>query len=134
MGAWGIRSLENDEALDWISGLEAAPDGAAVVAALTEVLDDGKFVSAPDGAIAVAAAELVAAGVGRPLSGTDGARISALAARIAGLDRELDLARRALAGVADPTRSELHEQHHEGEDGAAWDATIADLGERLAAR
>lgn len=134
MGAWGVRSLENDDALDWLSGLEAAPDGAAVVEALTAVLNDGNFVGAPDGAVAVAAAELVAAGVARPVSGTDGARISALAARIAGLDREQDLARRALAAVADPARSELHEQRHGGEDGTAWEATIRDLGERLAPR
>lgn len=134
MAGWGVRSLENDEALDWISGLEEAPDGAAVVEALSAVLDDGNFVGAPDGAVAVVAAELVAAGIARPVSGTDGARISALAARIAGLDREQDLARRALAAVADPARSELHEQRHGGEDGRAWDATIRDLGERLAPR
>jgi hypothetical protein len=134
MGGWGVRSLENDEALDWISGLEAVPDGAAVVEALSAVLDDGAFVGAPDGAVAVVAAELVAAGIARPVSGTDGARISALAARISGLEREQDLARRALAAVADPARSELHEQRHGGEDGLAWDATIRDLGERLAPR
>lgn len=133
MGAWGVRSLENDEALDWIGELEAAPDGAAVVEALTAVLLDGNFVDAPDGVVAVVAAELVAAGIGRPVSGTDGARIAALATRIAGLDHEVDLARRALACVADPARSALYERWHESDTGSAWDATTADLRERLSA-
>lgn len=57
MGAWGAGIYENDDAADWTAELTA--DGlAAVEAALNAV--DGDYVEAPEGAVALAAADVVA--------------------------------------------------------------------------
>ena len=64
MGAWGYLPFENDDALDWLEDLEAG--GADVVRkALAKAAD--RYVQAPEGAIALAAAEVAAASQGNPL-------------------------------------------------------------------
>lgn len=64
MGAWGCLPFENDDALDWLEELEAG--GAAVVRKALAKAGD-RYVEAPDGAIALAAAEVTAASQGNPL-------------------------------------------------------------------
>ena len=64
-GAWGEGSFENDDALDWVGQCIKAGTTAPVSAALAAVLD-GRYVQAPDGSEAVAAAEVVAAAMGKP--------------------------------------------------------------------
>ena len=65
MGAWGTGSFENDDAMDWVADLEGSDDLAIVVETLSRVADAGDdYVETPEGAAAVAAAEVVAALLG----------------------------------------------------------------------
>jgi hypothetical protein len=67
VGAWGPGPFDNDDAADWVSAVAASAELAVVRAALQAVLD-AEHVAAPVGAVAIAAAELVAAAAdaGRP--------------------------------------------------------------------
>jgi len=128
MGAWGARSFENDDALDWVWELEDSSDDSVVRAALVAVHGDGD-VEAPEAACACAAAEVVAASAGRPatwLPNEVTAWVAAHGAAVVGLREE---ARAAVQRIA--AGSEL--QQLWAEAGAAeWDAGVADLLGRLA--
>lgn len=128
MGAWGARSFENDDALDWVWELEESSDDSVVRAALAAVHEDG-VVEAPEAACACAAAEVVAAAGGSParwLPSEVTAWVAANGAAVVGLREE---ARAAVQRIAEG--SEL--QQLWAEAGAAeWDAGIADLLGRLA--
>ena len=63
MGAWGVQAFQNDDALDWLEELEAG--GAEVVRQGLTAVTNG-HIDAPDGTIAVAAAEVTAAAQGNP--------------------------------------------------------------------
>ena len=64
-GAWGTGSFENDDALDWAAQCTEASGPSAIAAALEAALS-GDVIEAPDGAMAIAAAEVVAAARGKP--------------------------------------------------------------------
>jgi len=66
MGAWGEKAFENDSALDWLAELEAG-GLPALRAALSTVAqtEEGEYLDADAGARAIAAAEIVAAALGR---------------------------------------------------------------------
>jgi hypothetical protein len=66
MGAWGVLPFENDNAVDWIWNLEEAVDTSV----LTDALEAVGSAGALDGDCeeAVAAAEVVAALRGKPLT------------------------------------------------------------------
>jgi hypothetical protein len=61
MGAWGYLAFENDDALDWLEELETG--GADVVRQALAKAGD-RYVEAPDGATAIAAAEVTSASQG----------------------------------------------------------------------
>jgi len=128
MGAWGARSFENDDALDWVWELQESSDDSVVRAALAAVRDDGQ-VEAPEAACACAAAEVVAAAAGAPaewLPEEVTAWVASHGPAVAGLRAE---AHTAVQQVA--TRSELQELWAEtGDD--EWDKAVADLLGRLA--
>src|SRR5687767_6352150 len=66
MGAWGSGSFENDDALDWVTGL-ADDSSDAVREALAPIASAGdEYLQAPDCSMAIAAAEAVAAARGHP--------------------------------------------------------------------
>lgn len=61
MGAWGTKNFENDDALDWIAGLEEDFDIELIKDAFGIVINsDGEYLEAPDCNNALAAAEIVA--------------------------------------------------------------------------
>jgi hypothetical protein len=64
MGVWGYLPFENDDALDWLEELEAG--GSDVFRQALAKAGD-RYVEAPDGAVALAAAEVTAASQGNPL-------------------------------------------------------------------
>lgn len=68
MGAWGAGSFENDDALDWLAELAGRDDWSVVERALQEVVEATDYLEAPLCSSAVAAAEVVAAGIGTPTS------------------------------------------------------------------
>jgi hypothetical protein len=130
MGAWGARSFENDDALDWVWELQESSDASVVRAALAAVPapEDGEA-EAPEAACACAAAEVVAAASGAPAEWLpDDVRdwVAAHGAAVAGLRAE---AHTAVQRVA--TRSELQQLWAEA-DSAEWDKAIGDLLGRLA--
>lgn len=102
-GAWGDGSFENDDAMDWVNECVRAASPGLVKATLDRVLA-ADVVEAPDASAAIAAAEVVAASLGKPspaipkdleawLAGQPRAQVAAQAA----------LAERALAKIEDPS-------------------------------
>ena len=69
MGAWGTGSFDNDDAADWAYELEAASDLGPARQALSATMDTDGYLEIPEGACAVAAAAVVAAGFDGMLSG-----------------------------------------------------------------
>ena len=67
MGAWGTGAFDNDGALDWVWELEGGGI-TAIESALDEAVRSSDL-SAPTDVEAIAAAEVVAAAIGRPLPG-----------------------------------------------------------------
>jgi hypothetical protein len=65
MGAWGSGPFENDDAMDWTYALTDHADLGVVAAAFSDVTGDDAP-EAPEASAAIAAAEVVAAGLGRP--------------------------------------------------------------------
>ncbi|HEY8957503.1 DUF4259 domain-containing protein [Chitinophaga sp.] len=66
MGAWGTRNFENDGSQDWIFDLIDNKDGGLVADTLARIINNIETLEVSDCEEALAAAELVAALVGRP--------------------------------------------------------------------
>jgi hypothetical protein len=66
MGAWGEKAFQNDSALDWVAELEAK-GVSAVRRALSTTAETpaDEYLDSDDGSSALAAAEIVAAALGR---------------------------------------------------------------------
>lgn len=128
MGAWGTGPFDNDDASDWVYGLE---DGgiSTVESALSEALEGGDL-AAPTDTNAVAAGEIVAAALGHPVAGLR-ENILELANGLAGsvtadhAARARTAAERVLAG------SELAELWGESDSDAEWRGSVDDLIRRL---
>ena len=129
-GAWGDGSFENDDALDWASECTSAKSVAPVSAALG-VANRSKSIEASDGSAAVAAAEVVAAALGRPNPGLP-RQLSAWIKRqsSAQLAALAPNARTALARVANPEISELAQVWSERQS-HKWPESIVELQARL---
>ena len=69
MGAWGVGNFDNDDAADWLYGLKGASDLSPLETAIRAVATATSYLEAPECAVALAAAELVAALHGKPLAG-----------------------------------------------------------------
>ncbi|MCU1453080.1 MAG: hypothetical protein JWN46_1226 [Acidimicrobiales bacterium] len=66
MGAWGPEAFENDDAADWLYEFERFDDLRLVRAVLKTIVAGDGYLEAVDGAIALAAAEVVALALGQP--------------------------------------------------------------------
>lgn len=129
-GAWGEGSFENDDALDWVAECTRASSVTPVAAALDAALS-GKTLEAPEGSVAIAAAEVVAAALGRPsaklppeLGGWVRRQPSEQLARLA------PVAKKALARIRDAKVSELRQLWAEGKPNK-WLDVVAELESRL---
>jgi hypothetical protein len=127
MGAWGYLFDENDDAADWLADFAESPSWAVVDRALA--ITDADYVEAPDASNALAAAEVVAAGLGKASPRLEGAvaewatpQAGAAAAR-----RELAIA--AITIVRDG--SELSELWQEADEYADWQASVNEALARL---
>jgi hypothetical protein len=129
-GAWGEGSFENDDALDWVAECARSSSVAPVRAALSAALR-GEYLEAPDGSVAVAAAEVVAAALGKP-SANFPTELRAWIQRQSSeqLASLAPVARKAVARVRDPRVSELHQLWSEGKPNK-WSDVIAELESRL---
>lgn len=132
MGAWGYKTFQNDAALDWLGAL-ANRDSARVKEALDAVNDAAAetYLGDREAAAALAAAELVAAALGK---GEE--RLHKDAAAWLGRNREAtrDLgAARAHAAVARVyASSELREEWDDNGPDTEWHADVRELMKRLA--
>lgn len=129
-GAWGEGSFENDDALDWVAECVNSKDTAEVAKALDAVLNSD-YIESPDGSAAVAAAEVIAAALGRPSTKLPPEVRSWLRRQsLPALAQLAPAAKKVLVRIQDPKISELRQLWAEGED-ANWQAAMADLSARL---
>jgi Domain of unknown function (DUF4259) len=141
MSVWGPEPLENDDALDWLSEIESAPDVVALNDAFDDVLsrDSAEYLEVSEVAAAICAAMLVAALVAESIADTPLSEAAARHMRQSYLrllpSARLSLVRRAarsLRACADGSRSELHEMTHEIEPlGRRWLDGVDALRRRL---
>ena len=128
MGAWGTGAFENDGASDWVYELE---DGG--IDAIESALDDAvrsSDLSGPTDVNALAAGEVVAAAIGRPVAGLR-EDIAALAAGLASSVTAEHAARARTAVEMVLNASELAELWAETDDDAEWRGLVGDLIGRL---
>jgi hypothetical protein len=130
MGAWGIGSFENDDALDWVGGIEGFDGLSMVRAKLKQVADQEAYLEAPDACQAIAAAEVVAAVAGQPCASPPEAVVQMIEVQVTILQADRDLARQALDRVLGES-SELAELWAESDESDAWKAAMAELRGRL---
>ncbi len=131
-GAWGYRSFENDDALDWVEN-NLKPEGMDAVknAIATVTRHSGGYLQAPECSAAIAACEVLAAAQGKASPN--------LPKDVAAIAKSLS------ANVGDPIRkdactalekilskSELRALWEESkEDFEKWKKTIEDLKSRV---
>ncbi|MFC5453025.1 DUF4259 domain-containing protein [Paenibacillus aestuarii] len=65
MGAWGTKSFDNDDALDWVGDLLDS-EGHEFLKKTLELVGHEQYLDACEASQAIAAAEVVAALIGRP--------------------------------------------------------------------
>lgn len=129
-GAWGAGSFDNDDALDWVGQCVASKGADLVAATLQAALQPGA-IDEPQGAMAVAAAEVVAASKGKPGKALPQALRDWLARQPkADIAKLTPIARKALQRVKNPEASELQQVWHESGD-KRWFSTITELESRL---
>lgn len=135
MGAWGFGSFENDDAGDFLGDLTDSGDLALIREAIDNVLTSTEYVEAPDACMAIVAAEVVAAALGRPtLAAQQEEELTRWLSRIrpridTGLAAQ---ARDALARILAPN-SELRELWEETDDLSDWQASVLELDRQLQA-
>lgn len=132
MGAWGVGSFENDDALDWAADLVESDDSDVIAEAFAPLLaDEGAYLEASECSIGLAAAEVVAALTARPSGDLPDEVKEWAGARLGTASPDLvSNARQVLAAIT--MGSELKELWEESDDYAAWKECVADLSRRLA--
>src|SRR5687768_10659769 len=112
MGAWGLLFDENDDAADWLADFGDAPDWSIVDQTLDCAGED--YLEAPDCSNALAAAEVIAAGIGKASPRLD----PAIADWASQTPNEAELRRQKAADVLSRVRddSELSELWHETDE------------------
>jgi Domain of unknown function (DUF4259) len=133
-GSWGEGSFENDAARDWAQDCaqgDLRGSGAEVVEAALQSALNSEFIEVDDGAVAVAAAEVIAAARGKPAADLP-AELSAWLEQqskpaIAALASK---AREALERVRDPKVSELQQLWAENSK-SRWPARVREVESRL---
>jgi len=131
MGAWGINTFENDDASDWLGEFCDEPNEDLLIDAFAAVNDIGDdYLEAPESSAALAAAEVVAALLGKPSAKLpDEAQECVRNFKLKPNDELLASAQKAVARVQ--TNSELKELWDESDDAAQWQTTVQDLATRL---
>ncbi len=133
MGAWGHGSFANDSALDWLGDL-CEGDPSLVRSALEAVadVDADEYLEVNECCAALAAAELVAAALGKGDDRLDAGAASWLQEHRAAVQAvDTKLAHRAVERVFG--KSELRELWDEGGPDTEWHTDVRELLIRLAA-
>jgi hypothetical protein len=136
MGAWGEDPFDNDDAGDWAFAFDSLDGGGGVAyiraaLAIAAASAPGEDLEAPDGAIAIAAADVVARLIeGAPMPPTYGSDVAGWVVRTSPTltDSDAALARAAVARVL-AEGSELAELWDDA--GPEWRAATEGLLTRL---
>lgn len=129
MGALGVSPFLNDNALDWVWNLEAAEDFSVLSEALDFVASQDEIIE--DGEEAIAAAEVVAALRGHPLSELPD-EVSEFLKKHGKKNPSTALVKLAIAVVRRiAEESHLKSSWQEAGSAEAWLATTTDLLKRL---
>ena len=131
-GAWGYKTFENDDALDWLNDLDRNSSSGFLLDSLRAADPQAKYLEAPQCSQALAAAEVVAAAHGKP-SKTLPATAMHWVQRVKPTvtSELLAAARSAVDACRDSDHSELRELLHESKQFSAWLADTASLKSRL---
>ena len=130
MGAWSHEPFGNDDARDWLSVLEQSKGLSVVEAALNGVADDAEeYLEAPQCSVALVAAEVVAALLGRPSISLPAEVVGWTSGRSRPSASLVTKAKRAVSAVLE--NSELQELWAESEDYPQWQAGTKNLLARL---
>lgn len=129
MGAWGTGPFQNDEALDYLAGVEEA--GREHMTSVLErpmqpLVHSGDYLQAPEVTEAIAAAAVVGAVLNPAASAGEPGLPQWVAQMPAdGLDNELvELARRTLRRALKPQDNEAHELWAEAGAAAEWQGEL----------
>lgn len=137
MGTWGSGAFDNDAALDFLDSLGSAtePPAQSIADTLHAVTQapSGEYIDVDAGSMAWAAAELLALASSPGDTHARRADVRKIAASLTPTRAARSLALEALTRIADRTTSELAALWHEGDEGTGFDATLAQLRERLEA-
>jgi hypothetical protein len=130
-GIWGYGSFENDDAVDWLDECITSDSTQPVAEALDTALTLD-IIDVRRGAIAVAAAEVVAAALGKPSPSLPQDALAWVKRQPAEPLADLaPKARMALSRVSDAKVSKLR-QVWSGGRANRWSTVVADLDARLA--
>ena len=133
MGTWGIGSFENDDAADFMIDALKSGDLSLLGEVFDNVLTSTEYVEAPDATVAIVAAEIVAAALGRPTPAAQ--QEEGLADWLARIRPTIDAdlatqARTALNRIL-ADHSELRELWEETDDLHDWQAVVTELRSHL---
>ncbi|MEM8977268.1 MAG: DUF4259 domain-containing protein [Pseudomonadota bacterium] len=131
MGAWGLKSFDNDDAMDWVAEFEEA-GAEAIKTTLDAALNDIDELEAPEACEALAAAEIVAATKTGDQSNLSEHALTALA-KYAGevaTPENLVLAKGAIGRIK--SNSELRDLWQDTDEFDAWIKDVEALEARLA--
>jgi len=136
MGAWGTGVFANDGAMDWTAEFQQAPAAQSLREAFETAVGTEDYLEIDPGCHALAAAEVVAAAVGKPGQDIPQAlRDWASANPAIATPQLIALARSAIDRVMMAESSEVAELWAETArpaDAAEWLSRIDDLRQRLA--
>jgi pyruvate carboxylase len=133
MGAWDVGPFANDDALDWVAELSSRKSVDLVGSALSKVslTSASDYLEASECSIALAAAEVVAAALGKPVDGFPEELAAWTKQNAETLSKQ---SRPALEAIERIKRSsELKELWEESADFQKWMLTINSLTKRLSA-
>jgi hypothetical protein len=129
MGTWGTGNFDNDKAADYTTTFQDDPNETLLLETLTAVAAEG-YPEAPEACEALAAAEIIAAALGKAVRGIpEDLLLSAKNLPLTNPDSAQKLARRAIKAVL--KKSELKELWEDTDDYEAWVAVLDGLLERL---
>jgi hypothetical protein len=129
MGTWGTGNFDNDKAADYATTFQEDPNETLLLETLTAVSAEG-YPEAPEACEALAAAEIIAAALGKAVRGfPEDLLLSANNLSLSSPDAALKLARRAIKAVL--KKSELKELWEDTDEYEAWVAMQEALLERL---
>ena len=132
MGAWGIGTFENDDAVEWLDELQASADSSVLQTTLEETENGEEYLEAPEGIHILCAGEIIAGLQGQSAPDLpDEARDWMQEHKLLDVSSLIPIATRKIDQVLD-NGSELRELWQENEaDYRTWRENVLALKARL---